>query len=181
MFVRLLVLFSIVPLVELALLIQVGRFVGLIPTILTVCVTGVAGAYLAKSQGFKLLREVSENLQQGQLPADHLIEGLLVLVGGILLLTPGLVTDLSGFIVLIPFTRRLIARWGKQKFLQWIEKGSMYFSYGEYGRPDEGREAETDPPDRDTQKTASAFRNFARKPEAGEKGPIDVEFEDIRE
>lgn len=181
MFVRLLLLFSIVPLVELALLIKMGSVVGVLPTVLLVCVTGITGAYLAKSQGFKLFRQVSESLEQGQIPADHLIEGLLILIGGVLLLTPGLITDISGFVLLIPFTRRLIARWGKHKFKQWIERGSMHFSYGEYRNAGTTRTAhDTEFRDWHARESEPTHHGATQMSEEGEKPPIDVEFEDIQ-
>lgn len=133
MFVRLLLLFSIIPLVELALLIKLGGIMGVIPTVLLVAGTGVGGAYLAKSQGFKLLQEVLGALKEGQIPADHLIEGMLMLVGAVLLVTPGVLTDLSGIVLFIPYTRRVVARFTRKKFTQWLREGKFNISYSEVG------------------------------------------------
>lgn len=132
MFIRLLLAFSLIPLIELALLIKVGSLVGVWWTILLVAGTGLAGATLARSQGFKLFTEVKQNLQQGQIPSDHLIEGLLLLIGAILLFTPGLLTDFTGFILIIPVTRRMISRLVKAKLKHWLEQGKLNISYGEY-------------------------------------------------
>lgn len=110
MFIRLLLLFTIVPILELALLIQLGSYVGLLPTIGLIAVTGVVGASLARSQGFLVVNQIRNKLAAGSLPADSLIEGLLILIGGGLLLTPGLLTDITGFSLIIPLTRKAIRR-----------------------------------------------------------------------
>lgn len=134
MFVRLLLAFSLIPLIELALLIKLGGMMGLIPTILLVAGTGSVGAYLAKSQGFKLLREIRATLERGEVPAGHLIEGMLILIGAILLITPGVLTDLTGFILFIPFTRRIVAKYTRNLFTRWLKAGKFNVSYSEFGR-----------------------------------------------
>lgn len=111
MFVRLLILFTVVPLVELALLIKLGNVIGLWPTIFIVIGTGVLGAALARSQGTQVISAIRAEVAQGRPPTESLLNGLLVLVGGVVLLTPGLLTDLLGFSLLIPFTRN----WFKKK------------------------------------------------------------------
>jgi len=115
MFVRLAMLFIRVPLMELYLLIQVGSLVGVEITIGIVVVTGLVGAWLARFQGLKALNEVRASLSVGEMPADALIDGLLILVAGAVLLTPGLLTDALGFGLLIPRGRRivrsLVRRW----------------------------------------------------------------------
>ena len=111
MFVRLLILFTVVPLVELALLIKLGNVIGLWPTIFIVIGTGVLGAALARSQGTQVISAIRAEVAEGRPPTEGLLNGLLVLVGGVVLLTPGLLTDLLGFSLLIPFTRN----WFKKK------------------------------------------------------------------
>ena len=108
MFVRLAMLFILVPLVELYLLIQVGSIVGVEVTIGIVVVTGLVGAWLARFQGLKVLHEIRASLSVGEMPADALIDGLLILVAGAVLLTPGLLTDALGFGLLIPRGRRIV-------------------------------------------------------------------------
>lgn len=110
MFVRLLVLFTVVPLVELALLIAIGRWVGLLPTIALVLFTGTLGAWLARSQGLKTFQRVRQEWLEGRIPTDALLDGLLILVAGAVLLTPGLLTDLTGFFLLVPVGRRRVRR-----------------------------------------------------------------------
>jgi UPF0716 protein FxsA len=110
MFLRLLLLFTVVPLVELFLLVKLGTVIGIGPTVLIVICTGVLGAALARWQGLGVLRRVSDDLAQGRLPADALIDGLLILIAGAVLLTPGLITDALGFVLLVPQGRALVRR-----------------------------------------------------------------------
>lgn len=100
-----LLLFLIVPILEVALLVQVGGFIGFWPTVGLVILTAVIGAQLLKSQGRALLMAAQGRLEQGELPLSELAQGLLVAVGGALLLTPGFATDAFGFACLIPGTR----------------------------------------------------------------------------
>lgn len=119
MFLRLFLLFTVVPLVELFLLIEIGRYVGLLPTIALVLFTGALGAWLARGQGVAVLGRVRGEFGAGRLPTDALLDGLLVLIAGAVLLTPGLLTDLAGFALLWPAGRRVvrerIATWFRRK------------------------------------------------------------------
>ena len=108
MFPRLLALFILIPLIELYLLYLIGGQIGLFPTIGLVVVTGFIGASLARQQGFKVWRRIQSELNTGRMPAGELIDGLLVLIGGIVLLTPGLLTDLCGFALMVPRIRALV-------------------------------------------------------------------------
>ena len=106
MFIRLLILFTLVPLIELYLLLQVGNRIGVFPTIAIILLTGAAGAWLARRQGLGLLRRLQTELAAGRLPAGDLLDGAMVLVGGVLLLAPGFCTDLFGLALLTPLSRR---------------------------------------------------------------------------
>jgi len=110
MFFRLLVLFTIVPLAELYLLLQVGSILGVGLTILLVVGTGVVGAYLARLEGWRTLRQMQENLHNGIAPTGELIDAALILGAGLLLITPGIVTDVVGFSLLFPPTRAALKR-----------------------------------------------------------------------
>lgn len=110
MFFRLLLLFTVVPLVELFLLIRVGQAIGAPATIGLVIFTGTLGAWLARSQGVQTLERVRRELSSGQIPAEALVDGLLILVAGAVLLTPGILTDLAGFFLLVPSGRRRVGR-----------------------------------------------------------------------
>jgi len=110
MFLRLLLLFTVVPLLELFLLVKLGTVIGIGATVLIVICTGVLGAWLARWQGLGVLRRLSEDVNQGRLPADALIDGLLILIAGAVLLTPGLITDALGFLLLVPQGRAVVRR-----------------------------------------------------------------------
>ena len=121
----LILLFTLVPVVELALLIRIGQYIGLGATIAIVIFTGITGAYLAKIQGFITLRRIQQDVNQGRMPTDKLFDGLLILLSGILLLTPGFITDLVGFMGLIPSTRSLFKRWLRRKIEDMISGGKV--------------------------------------------------------
>lgn len=108
MLLRLLLLFTIVPLAELALLLWIGGRIGLLATVTLILVTGALGAALARRQGLATWRRFQEALAAGRLPGRELLEGLLILVAGALLLTPGVLTDAAGFLLLVPPARRWI-------------------------------------------------------------------------
>jgi UPF0716 protein FxsA len=103
-------IFLVVPFVEIYLLIQVGSVIGVFPTILLVLFTAVFGASLVRQQGFATWQRLQANLAQGVMPAFELIEGVLLLLGGLLLLTPGFFTDILGFACLVPSLRQKLAR-----------------------------------------------------------------------
>jgi len=110
MFVRLLLLFTIVPLVELYLLVKLGTVIGVGPTIAIVLLTGILGAWLARVQGLSVVHRLGADLAEGRLPTDALIDGLLILVAGAVLLTPGLLTDAMGFALLVPQGRAAVRK-----------------------------------------------------------------------
>ncbi len=125
MFGYLILLFVLVPIIELALLIKIGQCIGVGYTLGIVIVTGVVGAYLAKLQGLLTLRSIQEEINQGRMPADRLFDGVLILCSGILLITPGIITDLVGLMGLIPFTRNLFKRWLKLKTKDMVGRGDV--------------------------------------------------------
>lgn len=108
MLTKLLLLFVLVPIVELILLVEIGQLVGTLPTIALIIFTGVLGAFLVRRQGVQVLARIRAELQGGKLPADSLFDGAIILVAGAFLVTPGILTDTLGFLCLIPATRRRI-------------------------------------------------------------------------
>ena len=116
MFLRLLLLFTVVPLIELFLLVKLGTMIGIGATVLIVICTGILGAWLARWQGLGVLRRLTEDLNKGRLPADALIDGLLILIAGAVLLTPGLITDAFGFLLLVPQGRAVVRRLTRARF-----------------------------------------------------------------
>lgn len=106
---RLFLLFTLVPIVELWLLISLGQVIGAPLTVGLVLVTGAIGAWLAKKEGGRVLREWQGAVQRGELPREGLTSSLLVLIGGVLLVTPGVLSDIAGLTLLFPATRRRLA------------------------------------------------------------------------
>lgn len=129
MLMKLILLFTITPLVELAILFKLNQHVGFGYTLALVLTTGVVGAYLAKSQGREILFRIKYEMGEGRMPGDALINGLCVLVGGAMLLTPGIVTDTFGFILVIPITRELVKVYLKSKFKKMIDEGRVNFYF----------------------------------------------------
>jgi UPF0716 protein FxsA len=121
MFLKLLILFIVIPIIEIAILVKIGTILGFWPTMLMVIATGILGATLARIQGFLVLTRIRTELKMGRTPAEELIDGLLILIGGILLLTPGLLTDLMGFLMLIQWSRKLFKKWLGKRFRKWVQ------------------------------------------------------------
>lgn len=128
MFMRLLTLFVLLPLIELALLIQIGQWIGLGWTLALVVATGFLGATLARRQGLRAWAAIQTELRAGRVPARELMDGLLVLIGGIVLLTPGILTDLAGFALLVPGTRAAFKRSLRRRFERAVERGDTSFT-----------------------------------------------------
>ncbi len=126
---KLLILFIGVPLIEIAILVKLGTLIGFWPTIFIVIGTGIIGASIAKAQGFAVWRRIQNELQSGNVPAGEMIDGVLILIGGILLLTPGLLTDLSGFLLLIPLSRSWFKQWLGKKFRGMARRGETKIIY----------------------------------------------------
>ncbi|MEX2580103.1 MAG: FxsA family protein [Verrucomicrobiales bacterium] len=105
MFGRLLILFITIPVLELFLFLYLGARIGIAPTFAIIVATAFLGAYLTKSQGLKALRKYQEAISQGRLPHEAVLDGLMILVAGAVLLTPGFLTDAVGFALLLPSVR----------------------------------------------------------------------------
>ena len=118
MFIRLFLLFTLIPAIELYLLIRVGSIIGAGNTILLIIGTGMLGAYYARQQGLAVMTSIQTRMNQGQLPGDDLVNGAMLLVGGAFLITPGFLTDFAGFSLIFPPTREAI----KVVVKGWIEK-----------------------------------------------------------
>jgi UPF0716 protein FxsA len=113
---KLLLLFTLMPLVEIWILIELGAVIGSWATILLIASTGFIGVFLARSQGFAVLYKMRKDMEAGLVPADQFFDGACILVGGALLITPGLLTDLLGFSLLIP-QGRLIFKSAAYRYL----------------------------------------------------------------
>ncbi len=113
---RLLLLFILVPAVELVLLIEIGSRIGTLATLALIVGTGALGAILARRQGLRIIRQIQGELEAGRLPTDSLMDGVLILVAAALLVTPGILTDAVGFACLMPASRRLIKIFLRSRF-----------------------------------------------------------------
>lgn len=130
--------FTVVPFLELYLLIGIGRQVGVLPTLAGIVAMGLLGAWLAKREGRRVMRSWQAAMAQGHLPEDGILNGALVLVGGVLLITPGVITDGVGLFLLIPPTRRWIAARLRRALERRMEAGTLRvssFSWGGFPRP----------------------------------------------
>lgn len=113
--------------VELAILIPLGQWMGLWPTLTLILVTGVVGAWLGKRQGLKAWGRITDDLSSGELPSDSLLDGLAVLISCAFLVTPGVLTDVAGMLLLIPPARKPLKTYIKKRFRKSIESGGVSF------------------------------------------------------
>lgn len=123
---RLAILFVVIPIVELAILIRLGQWLGVWPTLSFVLLTGIVGAWLARAEGFRTIVTFQNELAGGRLPRQAMQDGAAVLVGGALLLTPGFLTDLLGFALLFPPTRHMIQRRFRRAMERRIATGQVH-------------------------------------------------------
>lgn len=110
MFFKIFLAFTVVPVVELALLIKAGHIFGVLNTVIIVLLTAVAGAYMVRLEGINVLYRLQQSMNMGVFPGDEMVDGAMILVAGALLLTPGFITDLIGFAFVFPPSRALIKK-----------------------------------------------------------------------
>lgn len=147
MLLQIILFFTLVPFLELYLLLAAASTLG-VPETLGICLlTGVAGGYLARREGVAVWTQLREQLGQGQAPGVALLEAFLVFAGGLLLLTPGIATDVLGFSMVLPFTRRPfareVARRVQESLQQGIQSGAVQFHMVGGGMPGGPREADS--------------------------------------
>ncbi len=139
MLVKLFLLFTIIPIAELYLLVFVGEQIGTLNTIVIVVLTGMIGASFAKAQGGMVLGKIKSDLAQGVMPGKELVQGGLILAGGIMLITPGIMTDILGFSLIFPLTRifysKILFRYFKGKFT--MQNYSNYNQEEPYNKSDD--------------------------------------------
>ncbi len=111
----LLILFILIPIIEIGLFIQVGGVIGLWPTLTIVILTAIIGTTMLRNQGISTMARLQSSLQTGESPVDPIVHGALILVSGVLLLTPGFFTDGIGFLLLFPPIRAALIKWGAAK------------------------------------------------------------------
>jgi UPF0716 protein FxsA len=122
---KLFLLFTVLPLIDLYLLLRIGDAIGGLATLALVLVTGALGAMLARAEGLRVLRSFQESMATGVMPRDGVLSGVLLLLGGALLIAPGVLTDAIGLVLLVPYTRRRIAALLATRMQQAIERGSL--------------------------------------------------------
>ncbi|MCK5708418.1 MAG: FxsA family protein [Candidatus Aureabacteria bacterium] len=128
-FVRLFLLFTLIPIIELYILMRLGASFGVEITLLIVIGTGILGAYLAKREGAAAWFKIQREMSSGRFPGNELLDGFLVLIAGIVLLTPGLLTDITGFIILFPGSRYLIREFIKKRIKKMMNTGRSNISF----------------------------------------------------
>ena len=128
----LMALFVGLPLIELWVLLVVGSRIGWLPTIFLVVVTGVIGASLARAQGLQTIAAIQRDMAAGIMPAPRLMDGVMILLAGAMLITPGILTDVFGFLLLVPATRQIIRNYIRIKLEKKLQEGSVSFTYREF-------------------------------------------------
>jgi len=127
----LLLLFIVVPAVELALLIEVGARIGTAATLGIIIGTGIVGAALARQQGLRTVQRIQAELESGALPAGTLVDGVIILIAGALLVTPGILTDVAGFLCLVPLSRAIVKRTLQRRFERAVQQQRIHVT-GEF-------------------------------------------------
>lgn len=124
----LILLFIALPVLELVLLLRIGSWIGALPTILLVVTTGVVGASLARSQGLAVFTRIQSEIARGRPPVAQMVDGFLIFAAGVLLLTPGVITDVFGIALLLPPVRALLRRSVARRMKRMAEAGTARFT-----------------------------------------------------
>lgn len=130
------ILFVVLPIAEIMVLINVSSGIGTLNTFLIVIITAFFGAYFVRQQGFALFQQLQTKLSSGQAPSTEMAEGVLLLIAGVLLITPGFITDGLGFLFTLPFSRAPIARFIMNKIMTkvLVGKGNAGFHFHQHGQ-----------------------------------------------
>lgn len=175
------VLFVVFTLLELFLLYLLAQWTSWGFTILLAIVSALVGSVMAKREGLAVLRRAQEELARGQFPAGPLADGVMILLGGALLVTPGLITDLIGFSTLVPAVRRVYARaliaWGRRLFAGGVMRAGPGVFFGSWpgGMGDTGANAWQGPSD-EAGSGGPRVRSTPVRPSSAEPEAVDVEF-----
>jgi len=129
MFLKLILLFTLIPVIEIYILIKLGASFGVGVTLVIVVGTGVLGAYLAKREGYRIFYRIQQETRAGRVPAGEMVDALLVFISGVVLLTPGLITDIAGVLLLFPLTRMFFKEWLMRKFQEHLRRGYTNIHY----------------------------------------------------
>ena len=126
---RLALLFIGLPLLELYILIKIGSRLGAFLTIGLVTFTALLGLLLARFEGLRTLHQIRQSLSQGIVPAEEMVDSVLIFVGGVLFVVPGVITDFAALVLLIPFTRTIFKRGLRRRFDRAVERGNVRLQY----------------------------------------------------
>jgi UPF0716 protein FxsA len=154
-------IFLAVPVIEIALFIEAGRIIGIVPTIAITIATAIAGSFLMRVQGFATLSRFSQALEKGEMPVTPVIDGIGILCAGLLLLTPGLFTDVLGLLLFVPPIRRGIAKW---LFAKAIKSGNVHFRAYRQGQGPKAQSRQPPPRSSDFKRSSNV---------------VDAEFETV--
>ena len=130
---RLLLLFIALPALELVLLIEIGQRIGTLETLALIILTGIVGASMARSQGLRVIANVQGQLGRGEMPADSLVDGLMILIASALLVTPGVLTDAFGFLCLVPAFRSSVKREVVRRFERAVQDNRIQVETLDFG------------------------------------------------
>ena len=126
---QLLIIFIILPILELAVLLRLDNAIGLFQTIILIFLTGIIGVWLVRQQGINILFRIKKEINNGNIPAKEMIDGVMLLIAGAVLITPGLITDTFGFLLLIPYTRNFIRKWIRNRIEKYVNSGYIITRY----------------------------------------------------
>lgn len=126
MLLKIFLAFTLIPIAEIYLLVRVGEYIGALNTVAMVVLTGVVGATLARVQGMHTMYKIRTSIQQRKIPSRELTDALLILVAGILLLTPGFITDTAGIVLLIPMGRAIVRKRLLKKIGSWADSQRIH-------------------------------------------------------
>ncbi len=149
---NLFLLFAIMPIIEIALLVQVGDIIGGWNTIALVIISAFVGAYFVRREGVSTLTTAQQKMQSNQIPGQEMLEGLMLVVAGVLLVTPGFITDTFGLLLVLPPTRKLLAKKLKKHLSMQVVSGASFQSHQQY--------------------------NASARPQSKEDGVIEGEYQD---
>jgi UPF0716 protein FxsA len=160
-------IFVVLPIAEIWILLVIGRQIGFLPTIAFLVGVGIVGSWLAKAEGARVLREIGRARQEGKVPEEGLLSAALILVAGLLLVIPGVITDLVGVVLLFPPTRRLVARAARRWFEARVARSGFQVQVGNFS----GDEIMDRPIDQDEDVIDVEPEETRREPPALPKGP----------
>ncbi|WP_027723211.1 FxsA family protein [Maridesulfovibrio zosterae] len=126
MFAKIFITLVVVPLFDLYLLVQIGSKIGTLNAILLCLFTAFVGASLAKSQGMATMQKVRENMDKGVMPAEDILDAVIIFLAGLVLLTPGFITDALGLLLLFPLTRGYFKRWLRVQIEQMMKQPNVH-------------------------------------------------------